>query len=179
MVGTFEYSTLFNGYDMTFASTIAAGGTYHMAVAMRESGSYQAGNGMFRTVGKTGQVRTGSYAAAGGAAISVTSGGATIVYHPTDPATHVDPANPVMLGTWRGDAVQGGYNWVVTMRNNPDGTYSYEALAQDSGSCGYANQQWHATSVVTGHSDGGTYRLVDPKDVQLSGQAGSAVWRRQ
>ena len=67
-----------------------------------------------------------------------------------------------MLGTWHGSTVLAGVNWSMT---------------EDSGSCSYANNQWHTNSTVTGHSDAGTYRVIDARDVEFSGSQGSAVWK--
>lgn len=180
VIGTFEHSTVIDGYDWHFMYTITAGGRYHLASTQEEQGTFQAGNGMYRTVAaKTGRVRTGTYWAAGGSAIDVKSDAGTATYRPTDPTTVVNPANPVMLGTWKATVVQAGLTWSLTLQNNPDGTYRYQARAEDSGTCTYANQQWRATSATTGQSDLGTYRVVDAKDIEFTGQTGSAVWRRQ
>jgi hypothetical protein len=180
VVGSFEHSAVIDGYDWRFDYTIAANGTYRLVTTQQEDGTFQGGNGTFRTVGaNTGRVRTGRYWSAGGTAIAVQSAAGTATYRPLDPATRVDPAHPAMLGTWQATAVQGGLTWVMTIRNNPDGTYHYEARAQDHGSCTYANEQWRATSASTGQSDMGTYRVIDAKNVEFTGQAGSAVWQRR
>jgi hypothetical protein len=51
--------------------------------------------------------------------------------------------------------------------------------AEDSGSCVYANNQWHTNSTVTGHPDAGTCRVIDARDVEFSGSQASSVWKRR
>jgi hypothetical protein len=180
VVGAFEYSTAADGYDIHFVLSLESNGTYRMTTTSDESGTYQAGRGNYRTVGgKTGRVRTGTYRAAGPAAIAVTTGNSTVIYHPLQPTGPVDQANPVMLGPWQGTVVLAGIRWTVTLQNNPDGTYSFHGQAEDHGSCTYLNQQWHVTSAVSGQSGGGTYQVIDANTMQASGSGGNITWHRQ
>jgi hypothetical protein len=112
-------------------------------------------------------------------AIEVTSAAGVAVFHPTQPIAPIDQANPVMLGIWRATMVSGGVTWTLTAENNPDGTYYDVAQTEDSGSCVFANRQWRTTSVVTGRSDMGTYRVLDTRNVEITSSEGSAVWQRQ
>jgi hypothetical protein len=75
--------------------------------------------------------------------------------------------------------VQGGLTWIVTIQNNPDGTYRFRAQAEDSGTYTAANHQWRTTSAITGQSQSGTYRAVDAHDVEFSGPSGTSIWKRQ
>ena len=124
-------------------------------------------------------MRTGTYRAVGSAAIEVTSAKGAAVFRPTQPTAPIDQANPVMLGVWIATVVQGGLTWTVTVQNNPDGTYHDVAPTEDSGSCVFANHKWRTTSAVTGRSNIGTYRVVDARDVEITGPDGSAVWQLQ
>jgi hypothetical protein len=91
----------------------------------------------------------------------------------------VNPANPVMLGVWRASVVEAGLTWTATIHNNTDGTYHYEARAEDNGVCGYADQKWHCTSTITGRSDSGTYRVVDAHSIEITAANGTGTWERQ
>jgi hypothetical protein len=82
-----------------------------------------------------------------------------------------------MLGTWHGSTVLAGVNGSMTEQNSANGAFEFKAQTEDSASCAYGNNQWHANSTVTGHSDAGTYRVIDARDVEFSGSQGSAVWK--
>jgi hypothetical protein len=84
-----------------------------------------------------------------------------------------------MLGIWRATVVQGGLPWTLTIQNNPDGTYHYSGQTEDNGSCVVAEQHWRTTSAVTGQSNAGTYRIVDARNVEITGPNGAALWQRQ
>jgi hypothetical protein len=84
-----------------------------------------------------------------------------------------------MLGIWRATVVQGGLTWTVTVQNNPDGTYHTLVRTEDSGSCAFADRNWRMTSVVTGQSNTGTYRVVGAGAVEITGPDGPAMWQRQ
>ena len=151
-----------------------------MVTTAEEDGTYQSANGKYRTTSaRTGRVRTGTYRAVGNAAIEVRSATGIAIFRPVQPAAPIDPANPVMLGTWRATAVQGGVTWTLTIENNPNGTYHYQGRAEDNGDCVASDRQWRATSAVTGQSNSGTYRVVDAHDVEITGTSGPTLWHRQ
>jgi hypothetical protein len=180
LVGTFEHDSVIDDYDWRITSSIAATGAYRTVTTQEEDGTYQAANGRYRTIAaKTGRVRTGTYRAVSDRAIETTSASGSAIFQPTQPTAPIDPAHPLMLGVWRASIVQGGLTWSLTIQNNPDGTYHYQARAEDSGSCAFADQQWRMTSAVTGQIHTGTYRIVDPRNIEIRGPNGSAVWRRQ
>jgi hypothetical protein len=180
MVGTFARDAVHDDYDWHYVYSVAADGTYRLTSTQDEYGTFQAGNGRYRTVaGKTGRARTGTYRAVGSDAIEIVNAGGTFVFHPMQPTAPLNPANPLMLGVWQENTIQGGVPWVLTIQNNPDGTYHYEARAEDSGSATIGNQQWRRTSSVTGEARAGTYRVVDANSVEITGPEGPAVWRRQ
>ena len=58
------------------------------------------------------------------------------------------------------------------------GTYHYQSLTEDNGTCEIAHQQWRMTSAVSGQSTGGSYRVVDANDVEITGPDGPGLWRR-
>jgi hypothetical protein len=180
LIGTFELDTVRDDYNWRFAFTIAANGTYDLVTTQQESGTFQASGNTYRTVAnKTRRVRQGTYRAVGTSAIAVTSATGTAVFRPAQQTTPVDPANPVMLGVWTSTVTQGGVTWTLTIQNNPDGTYSYLARAEDNGTCTFANQRWRTTSAVTGQTNTGTYQVIDAHSVELAGSQGPAVWQRK
>jgi hypothetical protein len=180
LTGTFEHDGVIDGYNSRFVYSIAADGTYRLIIIEEEDGIYQAANGQYRTVANiTGRVRTGTYRAVGSTAIEVRSATGPAVFRPTLPAAPVDQAHPVMLGVWRATVVQGGLSWTLTIQNNPDGTYHYSGQSEDNGSCVVAEQHWRTTSAVTGQSNAGTYRIVDARNVEITGTNGATLWQRQ
>jgi hypothetical protein len=180
LIGTFVRDSTNDDYDWHYVYSISADGTFQSVTTLEEYGRFQAANGQYRTVGgKTGRVRTGTYRAVGPAAIEVTSAAGPATFHPTQPYPPLNQANPIMLGIWRASTVQGGATWTLTIENNPDGTYRYQARTEDAGSCTVTDQQWRTTSTMTGQSKTGTYRLVDARTVEIAGADGPAVWRRQ
>jgi hypothetical protein len=180
LIGTFAHDTVHDDYDWHSVYSIAADGTYQLATTADEYGSYQAARGQYRTVGgKTGRVRTGTYHAVGPAAIEIRNAAGTAIFRPTQPAGPVNQTNPVMLGVWQASIVQGGMPWTLTIQNNPDGTYRYQARAEDNGTCAIAGEQWRITSAMTGQSNVGTYRAVDARTVEITGSDGPALWHRQ
>jgi hypothetical protein len=179
MLGTFVRDRVIDDYDWHFVYSIAPDGTYRLLSTQEEYGTFQAGRGQYRTVGgKTGRVRTGTYRAVGTSTIEITNTGGTFLFQPTQPIAPLDPANPIMLGVWRASTVQAGVPWTLTIQNNLDGTYRYEARAEDTGTCTIANQQWRTTSATTGQSKTGTYRVVDDGSVEITGPDGPGLWRR-
>ena len=93
LIGTFESDNVVDAYDRHFSISIAADGTYRSVTTQEESGTFQAGNGIYRTVGaKTGRVRAGTYRAVGRTAIEVTSATGTAVFQPIQPTVPIDPA---------------------------------------------------------------------------------------
>jgi hypothetical protein len=180
LIGTFAHAAVVDGYDARYVYSIAPDGTCRLVTTLQETGTFQAGNGHYRTVeAKTGRVRMGTYRAVGSTAIAVTSAGGTAIFQPIEPITPIDQANPVMLGIWRATVVRDGVTWTWTIQNNSDGTYQNQGQSEDSGSCTFADQRWQAKSAVTGRSDTGTYRVVDAHDVEITSLEGTAVWQRQ
>jgi hypothetical protein len=179
LVGTFEHQGVIDDYDWRFVYSIAPNGTYRLVTTAEEDGTYQSGNGRYRTTAKSGRVRTGTYRAVGNAAVEVKSATGTAIFRPAQPTAPIDQANPVMLGTWRATAVQNGVTWTLTIQNNPDGTYHYQGRAEDNGTCVASDQQWRTTSAVTGRSNVGTYRVVDARTVEIIGASGPTIWQRQ
>jgi hypothetical protein len=180
LIGTFQHDSVIDDYDWRFVSAIAATGAYRTIMTQEEDGTYQAANGKYRTIAaKTGRVRTGTYRAVSDTAIETTNASGSAIFQPAQPGTPINPANPVMLGVWRATVVQRGLTWTLTLQNNPDGTYHYQGLTEDSGSCAFADQQWRMTSAVTGQSLIGTYRVIDARNVEITSLNGSALWQRQ
>ncbi len=180
IVGTFELEGIVDDYDQRYVYTVTADGRFRLLMTQQENGLFQSANGVFRTIGaRTHRVRTGTYRAVGADAIEVTSAAGSAVFRPAQPSAPVNPMNPVMLGTWRASVLQGGVNWTLTLQNNANGSFEYTAQAEDSGTCGYANNQWHLASAVTGQTDMGTYRIVDARSVEFAGLKGSAIWKRR
>ena len=126
-----------------------------------------------------GRVRTGTYRAAGSAAIEVRSTTGAAIFRPVQADITINQAHPFMLGIWRANIMQGGLRWTVTIQEDPDGTYHYQGLTEDNGSCVFAEQQWQTTSAVTGKSNIGTYRIVDARNVEISDATGATLWRRR
>ena len=180
MVGTFARDAVHDDYDFHYVYSVAADGTYRLTSTEQENGTFQAGNGRYRTVAaKTARARAGTYRAVGSAAIEIVNAGGTFVFYPAQPTAPLNPANPVMLGVWQANTIQAGVPWVLTIQNNPDGTYHYEARAEDSGIAAIGNQQWRRTSSVTGETRTGSYRMIDANSVEITGPEGPVVWRRQ
>jgi len=180
LTGTFEHDSVIDGYNSRFVYSIAADGTYRLVIIQEEDGTYPAANGAYRTIANiTGRVRTGTYRAVGSTAIEVRSATGTAVFRPTQTIAPIDQARPVMLGIWRATVVQGGLPWTLTIQNNPDGTYHYSGQTEDNGSCVVAEQHWRTPSAVTGQSNAGTYRIVDARNVEITGPNGATLWQRQ
>jgi hypothetical protein len=180
LIGTFSHQSVIDDYDWRFIYTIAPDGTYRLVTTQEENGTYQAANGKYRTIGaKTNRVRAGTYHAVSSTAIEVRSATGAVIFRPLQPSTPVDQAHPVMLGLWHATFVQGGMTWMLTIQNNPDGTYRYQARTEDRGVCAFAERQWRVTSEVTGQSKIGAYRVVDARNVEISSPDGSAIWQRQ
>lgn len=179
LVGTFAHDGIIDDYDWRFVYSIAAAGTYRLVTTVEEDGTYQSGNGRYRTVNTRGRVRTGTYRAVGNGGIEVKGATVAAVFFPAQPGGPVDQANPVMLGIWRATTVQSGVTWTLTIENRPDGTYHYQARAEDNGTCAASDQRWRTTSAVTGQSNAGTYRVVDARDVEIIGTGGPVTWQRQ
>jgi hypothetical protein len=180
LVGTLEHDALIDDYQWRFTALIAADGTYRLVTTQQEDGAFQAGAGRYRTTAaKTGRVRTGTYRAVDANGIEVASATGALVFRPEQPGVSLDPSRPVMLGLWRATMVQAGLTWTVTIQNNSNGTYHYEARTEDGGVCGYADQRWHCTSTVTGRSKAGTYRTIDASSIEITGPEGAAVWQRR
>jgi hypothetical protein len=180
LTGTFEHDSVIDGYNSRFVYSIVADGTYRLDIIQEEDGTYQAANGAYRTVANiTGRIRTGTYRAVGTTAIEVRSATGTAVFRPTQTIAPIDQARPVMLGIWRATVVQGGLPWTLTIQNNPDGTYHYSGQTEDNGSCVVAEQRWRTASAVTGQSNAGTYRIVDARNVEITGPNGATLWQRQ
>ena len=180
MVGTYEYDNVFNYYDQHFIATVGADGRCHLTIIQEESGTWQQAFGIWHTTGaKTHHSRTGTYRSVGGNSIALTGEAGTVVYQPMQPGTTVNPRNPIMLGAWHASVVSGGATWDVIIQNNANGTFEARARFEDSANCVYSNNQWHFNSTITGHSDGGTYRIIDARDVEFTGTQGTSLWRRR
>jgi hypothetical protein len=179
MVGTFEYDTVYNFYDQQYIATISADGRCHLTIIQEESGTYQNAFGILHTTGaKTHHSRAGTYRQVSGNSVAVTGEAGTVVYQLMPPGATVNPRNP-LLGTWHATFVTGGATWDINSQNNANGTFEARARFEDSLNCGYSNNQWHVTSTVTGKSDGGTYRIIDARNIEFTGNSGTSVWRRR
>lgn len=179
LVGTFEYDTVYNYYDQQYVATISADGKCHLTIIQGESGTYQQAFGILHTTGaKTHHSRTGTFRQVSGNSIAVNGEAGTVVYQLVQPGATVNPRNP-LLGTWHAVFVSGGATWDITSQNNANGTFEARARFEDSLNCGYSNNQWHVTSTITGQSDGGTYRIIDARNIEFTGNQGTAIWRRR
>lgn len=179
VVGTLEYDTVMNNLDTRFVSTISADGTFQMVISQDQSGTYQAGNGVYTSVdSRTSQVQTSTYRAVSNTSIAVTNAGGTAVFRRIQPATPFDPSDPPIPGTWQAVIPGGGYNWTLTVQDNPDGTFTAHSQTLDHGICTYAFGQWSSTSAVTGQTSAGTYTLVGRYDIAFTGPTGPSVWHR-
>jgi hypothetical protein len=179
MVGTLEWDSVVDDYDQRAVYSIAADGSCHIVVVREENGSYKSVLGFYSTTAaKTHRVRSGTVRAVGNGAIQVSNTTGSIIFQPVQPGAPVNRLNPVMLGTWHGSVVLQGVNWDLTVQNSANGAFEFKAQTEDSFTCAYANNQWHATSTVNGRSDGGSYRVIDARDIEFSGSQGSSVWKR-
>ncbi len=180
VIGNFEADSIVDDYDTHVVYSISADGKYHVVTTQEESGTYRSVFGNFRTTAnRTHRVRTGTYRAVGTNAIEVTGASGAAVFQPAQPGAPLNPLQPVMLGTWHATTQQGGLSWALTIQNNPDGTYHFSAQTEDGGTYSAANNQWRTTSAVSGQTNTGTYRAIDARDVEFTGSAGTAVWKRQ
>jgi uncharacterized caspase-like protein len=180
VVGSFEYDKVIDDYDWRVVYTIAPDGTWRLVTTQEENGNYQSANGRFRTVGaRTGRTRTGTYRAVSHTAIEVTGATGPAIFQPTQPISPLDQKNPVMLGVWRASVVQGAMTWILTLQNNPDGTYRYQGRVEDRGSGAFSGQKWNITSAVTGNSSSGSYRVIDANNIEIASPTGTAVWKRR
>ena len=180
VIGNFEADSVVDDYDTHVVYSISADGKYHLVTTQEESGTYRSAFGIFRTTAnRTHRVRTGTYRAVGTNAIEVTGATGSAVFQPAQPGAPLNPLQPVTLGTWHATTQQSGLSWALTIQNNPDGTYHFRAQTEDSGTYSAANNQWRTTSAVSGQTNTGTYRAIDARDVEFTGSAGTAVWKRQ
>jgi uncharacterized caspase-like protein len=180
VIGNFEADSVVDDYDTHVIYSIAADGKYRLVTTQEESGTYRSAFGIYRTTAaRTHRVRTGTYRAVGTTAIEVTGATGSAVFQPAQPGAPLNPLQPVMLGIWHATTLQGGLTWALTIQNNPDGTYHFSAQTEDSGTYTAANNQWRTTSALTGQTNTGSYRAIDTRNVEFSGAAGTAIWKRQ
>lgn len=180
LTGTFAYNTLIDDLHTGFVNTISAAGTFQMTITQSETGHYQVVNGIDTTLADgTGRSVVGSLTVLGATELQVTNRYGTANFTRLTPGLPLNASNLDITGTWQAKVVNNGLVWTLTLQDNPDGTYKYQAVAQDHGSCTYAHQLWSATSAVTGLTTSGTYQLLDAGDVEFSGPAGQSVWQRQ
>lgn len=157
----------------------APSGTFIAYAAAPGQSAQDGASGNTSTTGaKTRHSRNGTYRLVGTNSIAMTGEAGTFVYQPLQPGTTVNPRNPVMLGAWHATAVSNGVTWDVIIQNNANGTCEAQARSEDNANCSYSNNQWHTTSTVTGHSDGGSYRILNARDIEFTGSHGTADWRR-
>jgi hypothetical protein len=179
LVGTFVQNSVNDGYHWRSVLTMTASGTYRFVATTVETGTFTGGNGTYYTIAAvTGKHRTGTYRAVSDTEIAVTNEVGTFVFSPTEPIAPLNLAAPVMLGTWRATSDKAGLRWTLTIQNNPNGTYGYQAQTEDSGTCTFADGRWQTTSAISGKSKG-TYRTVDADTVDITGRKGRVVWHRQ
>lgn len=180
VIGNFETDSVVDDYDTHVVYSITADGKYRLVTMEEESGTYRSAFGIYRTTAaRTHRVRTGTYRAVGTTAIEVTGTSGSAVFQSAEPGPPLNPQQPVMLGTWHATFEQGGLSWALTIQNNPDGTYHFRSQSEDSGTYSASNNQWRTTSAVTGQTNTGTYRAIDARDVEFTGSAGTAIWKRQ
>ena len=180
VIGNFEADSMVDDYNTHVSYSLTGDGKYRLVTTQQESGTYRSAFGIYRTTAAgTHRVRTGTYRAIGTTGIEVTGATGSALFQPAQTGAPVNPLQPVMLGIWHATLLQGGLNWALTIENNPDGTYHFKAQAEDSGSYGAGNNQWRTTSALTGQTNTGTYRTIDAHNMEFTGSAGTAVWKRQ
>jgi hypothetical protein len=174
LVGTFSWNGVADGYSANYLYSIAADGTYRLTTTLEERGTFQGGNGSYRTISTTGYVRTGTYRAVGTTGIEITgSQGQTALYQPAEPMPPLDPAQPVMLGRWQANVVKDGLPWTWIVENHSDSTFFDKGQSVDHGTCSTVDTRWKCTSAITGLSGGGTYRVLDSGLVQVTNANGT------
>ncbi len=99
----------------------------------------------------------------------------------TNPAAA--PAQVNWVGKWKTIMNQNSRSWTCTTENSPSGDYRFSSqcpppLAREKGKVELAsNGTWKLQS-ISGRTDQGTYRVITPDQVEMSGQLGTAVWVR-
>ena len=92
-------------------------------------------------------------------------------------------AQPNWVGKWKTIMNQNSRSWTCTTENSPSGDYRFSSrcpppLAGEKGKVELAsNGTWKLQS-ISGRTDQGTYRVITPDQVEMSGQLGTAVWVR-
>jgi len=180
MTGTWHLKTHLFDYDGTAILTYALDGTYEMETVLSDSGTYRSGAGQWTTTSNgSGFVRQGTYLYAGSHWIKVTGPLGIALYSPETPQAPLDPANPVMLGTWDSTVhPPNGPPWKMTLTNRTDGTYTFGIDIVDEGSFTSANGRLTMRSRTSGATIQGTYRALSQDSMEFTGPLGSATWSR-
>lgn len=181
VVGTFSWNGVTDGYSANYLYSIAADGTYRLTTTLEERGTFQGGNGSYRTISTTGYIRTGTYRAAGTTGIEITgSQGQTALYQPAEPMPPLNPAQPIMLGRWQANVIKDGLPWTWIVQNHSDSTFFDKGQSVDHGTCTSGDSQWKCTSAITGRSASGTYRVLESGAIEVTNADGSQyVQQRQ
>jgi hypothetical protein len=180
MTGTWHLKTRVFDYDGTATLTYAFDGTYEMETLLSDSGTYHSAAGQWTTTSSgSGLVRQGTYLYAGSHWIKITGPLGIALYSPETPQAPLDPANPVMLGTWRSTTQpRNSPPWKMTLTNRPDGTYSFGIDIVDEGSYTSANGRLTMRSRTSGTTIQGGYRALGQDSMEFTGPLGTATWSR-
>jgi hypothetical protein len=180
MTGTWHLKTHVFDYDGAVTLTYAFDGTYVMETVLSDSGTYQSAAGKWTTTSSgSGLVRQGTYQYAGSHWIKSTGPLGVALYSPETPQAPLNPANPVMLGTWLSTAhPPNSPPWKMTLTNQPDGTYSFGIDIVDAGSYTSANGRLTMRSRTTGAMVQGAYRSLGQDSMEFTGPVGTATWSR-
>jgi hypothetical protein len=180
VVGTWKFNTQLLGYPAEMTETYNADGTYRAETVMTDSGTFQSSNGHWTTTSNgSGTVREGTYSYAGPQAIQATTATGTAVYSPVTSQKDVDPNNPIMLGTWQATVTPpDSPPWVMTLTNNPDGTYNFKIDVVDQGTYTANNGTLMIMSHVLNTTVPCTYQDLGGSQMKFTNPLGSSVWTK-
>lgn len=97
------------------------------------------------------------------------------------------PASPVtvpnMLGRWQAVINDGRRSWTCVSENFPSGEYRFLAncpppLANERGRGELSADGKWKLQANSGRTDFGTYRVISPNQVEMTGQLGTAMWTK-
>ncbi len=177
LIGNWAFATQDKNGRWLSTFAVHRDGSYQTHITVRDSGTIRVGQGSFVMVSGGQNVLHGTFVPSGPTSASITTEAGTVNWT-RQPGSPMPQGPGSVAGVWDATPVLSGVTWHQTIDNRPNGTYRLVSTTDDAGHITAADGRWQMTS-TNGPVTTGTYQLLTPSTLSLTGPLGPSMWTRQ
>ena len=179
LVGTWQSNPMVDGRPWKLKLRILRNGVFDFTGTTQDSGSYSAQGGRWESRTLKGETDSGTYTLLNRNMVTIagrlgTANWKRVRQRSTVPESRVDPA---MVGSWQTSAVLDGKAFTFLFDIQSSGTFQITSTTTDQGRFEAKNGVFTQVS-KNGTVIDGTYNVISPNAVTITGPAGVGTWSR-